>query len=156
SWSDKLGWGIFAMSEVGVQRGAVESTAPIDRPSGRRRGDRIVGAGRATQELVEIALVAARSDRPVVITGPHGSGNDHLARGTHAWGARVSAPFAVVSVASLPDGQLARELFGSDGEPGAVSRAAGGTLVIDGADRLPEAVQGQPPPLPAQGPGPGA
>jgi len=143
------------MSEAGIQRGAVESAAPIDRPSGRRRGDRIVGAGRATQELVEIALVAARSDRPVLITGPQGSGKDHLARAIHVWSARSSGPFVVVSVASLPDGQLARELFGTDGEPGAVSRAAGGTLVIDGADRLPEAVQGQLARFAAEGRAPG-
>jgi len=131
------------MSEVGIQRGAAEPAAAIDRPSGRRRGDRLVGAGRATQELVELALVAARSDRPVLIIGAQGSGKDHLARAIHAWSARSSAPFVVVSAASAADG-LARELFGADGtEPGALARAAGGTLVIDSADRLPDAVQSQ-------------
>jgi len=131
------------MSELGVQRGVAESAEPIDRPSGRRRGDRIVGAGRATQELVELALVAARSDRPVLIVGAQGTGKDHLARAIHAWSARSSGPFVVFSAASASEGQLGRELFGGGGEAGALTRAAGGTLVIDVVDRLSDSLQGQ-------------
>jgi two-component system response regulator GlrR len=127
------------MSEVGVQREGSAGPTPIDRPSGRRRGDRIVGAGRATQEIVEQAIVAARSDRPVVITGPQGSGKDHLARAIHAWSGRASGPYVVVSTALVPEAQLARELFGTPAEAGALDRAAGGTLVFDGVDRLPDA-----------------
>jgi two-component system response regulator GlrR len=130
------------MSEVGVQREGSESALPIDRPSGRRRGDRIVGAGRATQEVVELAMVAARSERPVLITGPHGSGKDHLARAIHAWGSRSSGPYVVVSTSIVPEGQIGREIFGgAAGQEGALERAAGGTLVIDGVERLPEAVR---------------
>jgi two-component system response regulator GlrR len=130
------------MSEVGVQReAAAEAAAPIDRPSGRRRGDRIVGAGRATQEVVELALTAARSERPVLITGPQGSGKDHLARAIHAWSGRSSGPYVVVSTGLVPEGQLGRELFGGS-EDGALARAAGGTLVIDGAERLADGVRG--------------
>ena len=131
------------MSELGIQRNAAEMAATIDRPSGRRRGDRLVGAGRATQDLVDLALAAARSDRPVLITGAQGSGKDHLARAIHEWSGRSSGPFIVVSAASAPDGQLARELFGGEGDSGAVARAASGTLVIDAAERIPDAVQAQ-------------
>jgi two-component system response regulator GlrR len=131
------------MSELGYQRGAAEMAATIDRPSGRRRGDRLVGAGRATQDLVDLAVAAARSDRPVLICGGQGSGKNHLARAIHEWSGRSSGPFVIVSAASAPDGQLARELFGGEGEPGAVARAAGGTLVIDAAERVPEMVQAQ-------------
>jgi len=131
------------MSELGIQRSAIESAASIDRPSGRRRGDRLVGAGRATQDLVELALAAARSDRPVLISGAQGSGKDHLARAIHEWSARSSGPYVVVSAASSPDGQLARELFGGEGDSGAVARAAGGTLVIDAFERVPDTVQAQ-------------
>jgi two-component system response regulator GlrR len=126
------------MSEVGVQREGSTGPTPIDRPSGRRRGDRIVGAGRATQEVVELAISAARSDRPVVITGPQGSGKDHLARAIHAWGGRSSGPYVAVSAALIPEGQMGRELFGAPGEAGALDRAAGGTLVVDAIDRLAE------------------
>src|SRR5512139_2043318 len=100
------------MSEVGVQRDAAlsESAAPIDRSSGRRRGDRIVGAGRATQEVVELAIAASRSDRPVWITGPHGAGKDHLARAVHAWSARASAPYVAFSCTAFTEAQFGREL----------------------------------------------
>ncbi len=128
------------MNDIGVQRDASSGVTPIDRPSGRRRGDRIVGAGRATQEVVELAIVAARSDRPVVITGPQGSGKDHLARAIHSWSGRSSGPYVVVSAALAGEGQIGRELFGAPGagEPGALDRAAGGTLVLDGIDRVAE------------------
>jgi two-component system response regulator GlrR len=131
------------MSEVGVQRDGVESALPIDRPSGRRRGDRIVGAGRATQEVVELAMAAARSDRPVLITGPQGCGKDHLARAIHAWSGRSSGPYVVLSTAIVPEGMLAHELFGvaAPGQEGALDRAAGGTLLLDGVERLVEAVR---------------
>ncbi len=129
------------MSEVGVQRDGVESAQPIDRPSGRRRGDRIVGAGRATQEVVELAMAAARSDRPVLITGPQGCGKDHLARAIHSWSGRSSGPYVVISTAIVPEGELARELFGGAGQEGALDRAAGGTLLLDGVERLFEAVR---------------
>jgi two-component system response regulator GlrR len=131
------------MNEIGVQRDASSGVTPIDRPSGRRRGDRIVGAGRATQEVVELAIAAARSDRPVLITGPQGSGKDHLARAIHAWSGRSSGPYVVFSVALVSEAQIGRELFGAAGagEGGALDRAAGGTLVLDGIDRLREATR---------------
>jgi two-component system response regulator GlrR len=129
------------MSEVGVQREGAVGPTPIDRPSGRRRGDRIVGAGRATQEIVEQAIAAARSDRPVLISGPQGCGKDHLARAIHAWSGRSSGPFVVVSTSLVPEGQIARELFGAAGEAGALDRAAGGTLVLDAFERLSEALR---------------
>jgi len=129
------------MSEVGVQRDGVETALPVDRPSGRRRSDRIVGAGRATQEVVELALAAARSDRPVLIAGPQGSGKDHLARAIHSWSARSSGPYVTISTTIVPEGSLARELFGGAGQDGALDRAAGGTLLLDGVERLAESVR---------------
>jgi two-component system response regulator GlrR len=91
--------------------------------------------------VVEQAMVAARSDRPVWITGPQGCGKDHLARAIHTWSGRSSGPYVVVSTSIVPEGQLAAELFGAAGAEGALERAAGGTLVIDGAERLPEGIR---------------
>jgi two-component system response regulator GlrR len=132
------------MSEVGVQRDTAipEPAAPIDRSSGRRRGDRIVGAGRATQEVVELAIGAARSERPVWISGPHGAGKDHLARAVHAWSARSSGPYVAFSCSAFTEAQLGRELFGAaSSDDGALSRAAGGTLLVDAVERLPDALR---------------
>ena len=60
------------MSEISVQGTDLvgEAAKVIDRPIGRRRSDRIVGAARATQEVIDQAMAAARGDLPVVVSGP--------------------------------------------------------------------------------------
>src|SRR5262245_47658323 len=102
------------MSELGVQReeASFDGGVAIARPMGRRRSDRIVGGGRATQQIVDQAMALARSDRPVLISGPSGTGKDHLARAIHAWSNRAAQPFVSVSCAAASPGLLARELFG--------------------------------------------
>jgi len=140
------------MSETGIHRegSGSEAAAGVDRSIGRRRSDRIVGAARATQEIVDQAMAAARSGLPVVITGPAGSGKEHTARAVHAWSDRAGQRFIVVSAAAVSEALLAREIFGcADGVypllpgdyPGALARAAGGTVLIDGFDQLPEGVR---------------
>jgi two-component system response regulator GlrR len=142
------------MSEVGLQRegSGAEAAPAIDRPSGRRRGDRVVGAARATQDVVDQAMAVARSDRPLLILGPSGSGKEHLARAIHAWGARAASPFVVVSAAGVSATLLGRELFGCSGSahpklpeeyPGALARANGGTVLVNAIDRLPGALAEQ-------------
>ena len=94
------------MSEAGVHRDDSGSaiSAVIDRPSGRRRSDRIVGGGRATQEAVDQALAVARSERPVLLVGPAGVGKEHLARAIHEWSGRQSGPFVVVACTGVAPG----------------------------------------------------
>jgi two-component system response regulator GlrR len=120
----------------------------IDRPAGRRRSDRIVGSSRAIQEVVEAAMAAAGGDLPVRISGPVGSGKEHLARAIHSWSARQGGPFVVLSCIATAEPLLGRELFGCaasvyptlpEAHEGALRRAAGGTLLIDHVDRLPSA-----------------
>jgi two-component system response regulator GlrR len=126
-----------------------EATTVIDRPAGRRRSDRVVGAGRATQEVVDQAMAVARSDRPLLLVGPEGSGKEHVARAIHDWSGRKNGPFVVVSCTAVSDTLLGRELFGcsESAHPslpeeyaGALMRAAGGTLLLDAIERLPAAV----------------
>ena len=102
------------MSESGIHRdrSGTDAGSAVDRPSGRRRSDRIVGAGRTTQEVVDQAMAVARGDRPVLIAGAQGSGKEHLARAIHSWSARSAGPFVVVSCAAVSEGLLGRELFG--------------------------------------------
>jgi two-component system, NtrC family, response regulator GlrR len=140
------------MSEGGVQReeASFEGGTAIERPMGRRRSDRIVGGGRATQEIVDQAMAFARSDRPILIWGPSGAGKDHLARAIHAWSSRAAQPFIAVSCAAQNADLLARELFGCaeatypqlpEEHVGALARAGGGALLVDGVDQAPEAVR---------------
>jgi two-component system response regulator GlrR len=102
----------------------------LGRPLGRRRGDRIVGASRATQQLVERATAAARSDLPVLIHGPSGAGKKFVARAVHAWSDRASGPYRVLNCGSLASGTHAREIFGGSDAPGALAELSGGTLVL--------------------------
>ncbi len=140
------------MSEVGVLREAAgsEGGLAIDRSMGRRRSDRIVGAGRATQELVDQAMALARSERPVLIVGASGSGKDHLARAIHAWGGRAAQPFVAIPCAAHSEPLLSREIFGCaegahpqlpEEHAGALARANTGTLLIDAIDSAPEALR---------------
>jgi two-component system response regulator GlrR len=136
------------MSEMGVQHEETnfDGGVAIERPMGRRRSDRIVGGGRATQEIVDQAMAIARSDRPVLICGPTGAGKDHLARAIHAWSGRAAQPFLAVSCFGTGPAPLARDLFGgaegtAEEQSGALARAGAGTLLIDGIDQAPESVR---------------
>jgi two-component system response regulator GlrR len=115
------------------------------RQSGRRRNDRIVGASSAMKESVDQATRAARSNAPVLVVGPSGSGRGHIARSVHAWSSRATIPLTVFSATATPEDQQQRELFGASGsgEPladggrdGAIARAAEGTLLVEGVDQL--------------------
>ena len=133
------------MTEAGAKTADTTAAMATSRPTGRRRGDRIVGSSRPTQQLIEQVIGAAASDLPVGISGPPGSGKEHAARSIHAWSSRARGPFEVFSVASVPEVLLGRELLGAaagtypnlpEAHVGALERAAQGTLLIDDADAL--------------------
>lgn len=120
------------------------------RSAGRRREDRIVAISAAAQRAVDRAAVAARYPQPVVIQGPPGSGKSLLARAVHAWSAHAGGPLEVLPASAVPEPLQARELFGCgagtypalpDPFVGALERAAGGTLVVDGFESLKPSVR---------------
>lgn len=92
------------------------------------------------QKLLELATKIARSDVPVMITGPNGSGKEKIAEIIQANSRVVDGPFIKVNVGALPDDLMEAELFGA--EPGAYTgltktrkgrfeMADGGTLFLD-------------------------
>lgn len=90
----------------------------------------------------EHALACADLDNPLRIRGEPGTGQEAWARRIHAWSVRRDAPFLKVSCGHHPHRGLASELFGSDeegptGRIGAWERARGGSLFLEGLDRLP-------------------
>jgi two-component system response regulator GlrR len=114
-------------------------------PFGRRREDRIVGSSQATQQSVEQARSAARSDVPVWILGPPGTGKEFFARAIHRWSGRREGAFAILACDSIPGGLQSRELFGCVAgshptmpaeHPGLLRSTAGGTLLIEHAGAL--------------------
>jgi two-component system response regulator GlrR len=113
-------------------------------PTGRRHGDRIVAVSESAQASVDQAASCSRSQSPVLILGPAGSGRKHFARAIHAWSGRSGGKLAVISLGGVTADIQASELFGSPGgapssseyPEGGLVAAARGSLLLAGADRL--------------------
>ena len=90
------------------------------------------------QAVVDQASAIARSNEPVLLIGPSGSGRKHVARAIHQWSARATGPLIDLSILGMGEAIQLRELFGdgSSASGGAFGRAEGGTLLIEAADRL--------------------
>jgi two-component system response regulator GlrR len=121
------------------------TTAPVTNPpraTGRRRSDRIISASAQMQEVVDQASGIARSDEPVVLAGPSGSGRKHVARAIHQWSSRAGGPLVELQVAGTSEAVQQRELFGDEAQsqPGAIARAQNGSLLIESADQLSSAL----------------
>jgi two-component system response regulator GlrR len=136
---------VDASPRIDAGVGATGGATHRSRAAGRRREDYIVGASSATRAVIQAASAAARTDLPAIVSGPPGSDKELVARAIHVWGPRAEAPFEVVCCASIPEALQRRELFGCaegvypalPGEyVGALDRAAGGTLVLEGAEQL--------------------
>jgi two-component system response regulator GlrR len=130
-------------------RGA-QAEAPTSRPGGRRREDRIIAASPLMQRALDRALAIARTDQVVLVRGPAGSGKSMLARAIHGWSAVAGGPLETLFYAGVPEPLQSRELFGCragtypaipDAFEGALGRAAGGTLLVEGLDMLVPAVR---------------
>ena len=100
----------------------------------------IVYESDAMHRVVSLAVQIARSDVPVLITGPNGAGKEKIAEIVHANSRRRQKPLVKVNAGALPDTLIESELFGA--EPGAFTGATrlrigrfesanGGTLFLD-------------------------
>jgi len=99
----------------------VRGVAPEERPRSRRdlvaRGDDLRGTiyeSEAMHRIVTLALKIAKSEVPVLITGPNGAGKEKIAEIIHASSRRAKMPFIKVNVGALPEQLLASELFGAE------------------------------------------
>ena len=112
----------------------------------------IVYASDAMNRVIGLALQVAKSDVPVLITGPNGAGKEKIAEIIHANSRRSAMPFVKVNAGALPDQLIESELFGA--EPGAYTgsqklrigrfeTAHRGTLFLDEIANLPTAGQGK-------------
>ncbi len=105
----------------------------------------------ASETVLSLALQVARSELPVLITGPNGAGKEKYAEIIHYNSAVRSGPFVAVNCGALPGELIEAELFGA--EPGAYTGAGskartgrfeaahGGTLFLDEIGTLPPAGQ---------------
>lgn len=104
----------------------------------------------AMREVVETAREVATKDVTVLLRGENGTGKGVLAEAIHQWSPRADAPFVTVHCPSLSKDLLESELFGhakgaftgaTETNPGRVSQAEGGTLLLDEIGDLPPGLQ---------------
>jgi DNA-binding NtrC family response regulator len=109
-----------------------------------------VHADPLTESALGLACQVARSDLPVLITGPNGAGKEKLAEIVHANSNVRSGPFVALNCGALPADLIEAELFGADAgaytganraREGKFEAADGGTLFLDEIGTLPLAGQ---------------
>ena len=129
------------------------------RSSERRRRDALlreydlrglVFADAASEATLALACQVARSDLPVLISGPNGTGKEKYAEIIHANSGVRNGPFVAVNCGALPGELIEAELFGADAgaytgankaREGKFEAADGGTLFLDEIGTLPLAGQ---------------
>jgi DNA-binding NtrC family response regulator len=108
---------------------------------------RVVAQSAPMRSLVDRLKAVAQTDSPVLLRGEPGTGKKTIARVLHEESPRAGGPFVVVSCAALPELMVESELreLASGRAPGRrdawFQAADGGTLVLDGVDRLPLGAQ---------------
>jgi DNA-binding NtrC family response regulator len=100
----------------------------------------MVFADPATERVVGLACQIARSDVPVLITGPNGAGKEKIAEIIQANSSVKSGPFVTLNCGALPSELIEAELFGAEvgaytganrAREGKFESADGGTLFLD-------------------------
>jgi DNA-binding NtrC family response regulator len=110
----------------------------------------LVWADPATERLLSMACQVARSDVPVLLTGPNGAGKERVAEIIQRNSAVKDGPFVILNCGALPSELIEAELFGAEAgaytgaskaREGKFEAADGGTLFLDEIGNLPAAGQ---------------
>jgi len=92
------------------------------------------------QGVLKLCQRMSKSQAPVLVTGPSGSGKEVVAKALHAMVGDSGRPFIAVNCGAIPETLLESELFGHTkgaftgatcDKPGRVELAQGGTLFLD-------------------------
>ena len=104
----------------------------------------------ASERLLALAVQVARSELPVLVTGPNGAGKEKIAEIVHANSLVKDGPFVALNCGALPAELVEAELFGAEAgaytgaqraREGKFEAADGGTLFLDEIGTLPAAGQ---------------
>lgn len=105
-----------------------------------------VGVSKWTKSTWERLGILAMDEQPLAFVGESGSGKTYLARHAHWRSPRASGPLHIINLRAMPVEIMEAELFGysrsgllggSESPIGAVERASGGSLIVQGIERLP-------------------
>ena len=120
------------------------------RPDAEPVTGRLVGVSPAMQQLRDTIRRAAVSDRPVLVTGPTGSGKELVVEALHTLGAHPDHPLLDLNCGAIPEALMESQLFGhakgaftgADREQqGYLTLVKQGTLFLDEVAELPPALQ---------------
>jgi DNA-binding NtrC family response regulator len=155
-WDDrKLLASVANLLELGQANRALSERAQQDRRQRHAlesqydlRG--LVWGDPATERVLALAVQVAKSDVPVLITGPNGSGKERIAEILQANSLVKDGPFVTLNCGALPSELIEAELFGAEAgaytgagkaREGKFEAADGGTLFLDEIGNLPPAGQ---------------
>ncbi len=100
----------------------------------------LVFADPASERVIALACQVARSDLPVLITGPNGAGKEKIAEIIQANSPHRKGPFVALNCGAIPSELIEAELFGAEAgaytgankaREGKFEAADGGTLFLD-------------------------
>ncbi|MFC3677941.1 sigma-54-dependent transcriptional regulator [Ferrovibrio xuzhouensis] len=118
--------------------------------SGSDIAGRLIGTGRAIEELRRDILDLLPTAVPVLVRGETGAGKEMVARCLHDLGPRAAHPFVAINCAAVPEALFEGELMGYErgAFTGAAERRVGrleyadrGTLFLDEIESMPLALQ---------------
>ncbi|MEZ5545513.1 MAG: sigma-54 dependent transcriptional regulator [Lysobacteraceae bacterium] len=110
----------------------------------------VVFADGASERLLALACQVARSELPVLVSGPNGAGKEKIAEILHFNSNVARGPFVAVNCGALPQELIEAELFGAEAgaytgatkaREGKFEAADGGTLFLDEIGTLPPSGQ---------------
>lgn len=138
---------LIALGEASATHQSVKQQATLyDSAKQAARSVGLVYESAAMQRVVDMALQVAKSDVPVLITGPNGSGKEKIAELIQSQSPLRHAAFVKVNAGALPQELIEAELFGADAGAftsanksriGRFEAANGGTLFLDEIGTLP-------------------
>jgi DNA-binding NtrC family response regulator len=121
------------------------SSLPLGRKEEPRADSLAPVIGTTTAGMMRILSVFSRQEETILLNGPTGVGKSRLAQWCHAQSPRRDQAFETVRLLSVPEELQMAELMGwrrgaftgaVRDSPGALARAAKGTLFIDEIDKL--------------------
>lgn len=110
----------------------------------------LIGTSSAMERLRAQIRRVAVSDRPVLVTGPSGTGKELVVRAIHALGATPEAPLLDLNCGAIPEALMESQLFGHERgaftgaerkAPGLLATVGRGTLFLDEIAEMPLALQ---------------